>query len=111
MDFPFTTDGCSGLFMRAVHLWWKLRGKHELSKKVTALCRQHDGEYHPGGSALDRFRADLKLVSAVADLGQVALARAMIMGLGPGGVWWLPLPWRWGYGWKWPRGYTKEPTR
>lgn len=104
-DYPFTTDGCSGLFMGLVHRYWRATGRKSLSDKVTDLCVTHDKAYHKGGRAADRVRADCVLMTGVADLGHPFLARLMVIGVGIGGVWWLPFPWRWGYGWKYPRGY------
>lgn len=107
MDYPFTSDGCSGLFMRAVHAYWRLTGQDDLSRQVWALCVMHDSAYHPGGSAAERVKADAALATGVAKLGRPFLARCMFLGVGVGGSPRLPLPWRWGYGWKYPNGYTK----
>lgn len=105
---PFTTDGCSSLFMRAVHAYWRATGRSALSEAVTARCVAHDRAYHPGGSARQRAVADAELMRGVALLGQPFLARLMVMGIGIGGHWVWPFPWRWGYGWNWPRPYIKE---
>jgi hypothetical protein len=105
MDYPFTTDGCSGLFMRVVHSYWRHTGRRKLSDDVTALCVIHDHTYHPGGTAVQRAIADAILMSGIAKLGQPFLSRWMVFGLGFGGHPLLPFPWRWGYGWRYPRGY------
>lgn len=105
--YPFTTDGCSGLFMRCVHAFWRLTERGELSRQVTALCEVHDHAYHRGGSAADRVAADAALMVGVARLGQPVLSRLMVLGVGVGGGPCLPLPWRWGYGFPWPLAYTR----
>lgn len=104
-DYPFKTDGCSGLFMRVVHWYWRQCGRRDLSEEVRKLCEEHDAAYWPGGTAVQRAVADAVLMTGVAELGQPFLARLMVVGVGVGGVPWLPLPWRWGYGRKWPKGY------
>lgn len=107
-DYPFTTDGCSGLFMRAVHAWWRATGRRVLSEEVTALCVTHDHAYHPGGTAAQRLLADATLAAGVAACGKPFLARLMFLGVWIGGHPLLPFPWRWGYGWRWPRGYAEH---
>lgn len=92
--------------MRLVHWWWRCTGRAHLSAAVRKLCEAHDAAYHPGGTAAARVIADAELSAEVAKLGQPLLARLMFIGVGIGGHPLLPLPWRWGYGWKWPRGYT-----
>jgi hypothetical protein len=103
---PFVTDGCSGLFMRAVHAWWHFTGQEELSVAVRAYCVVHDEAYHPGGTAAQRVIADAELMIGVAKQGRPFLARCMIFAIGFGGHPWLPFrKWRWGYGREWPSGY------
>lgn len=105
MDYKFTTDGCSGLFMKAVHTYWKLTGRLDFAEKVTGLCAIHDTAYWAGGTRLERIEADLILIRGVAALKRPFLARMMFIGIGIGGSPYLPFPWRWGYGFKYPRGY------
>jgi hypothetical protein len=107
MDYPFTTDGCSGLFMRAVHWHWRTLGFFGLAERVRALCVEHDKSYWAGGTRSERVAADAKLVAGVAALGEPFLARLMFIGVSIGGHPLLPFPWRWGYGWRWPHKYNK----
>lgn len=104
-EFPFTTDGCSGAFMRLVRLYWRLTGQHELTVQVTACCVKHDRAYWAGGTAAERVAADAELARGVAALGQPLLARLMFIGVSVGGHWILPFSWRWGYGYRWPLPY------
>lgn len=69
-------------------------------------CIEHDRLYWAGGSKVDRFKADAALLIAVAMKGHPCIATLMFISVRIGGHPLLPLPWRWGYGWKWPRGYS-----
>ena len=71
-------------------------------------CEEHDESYWRGGSRLDRLLADRKLASKVAARGYPIIAATMYYAVRVGGVWWLPLPWRWNYGYNWPKGYDKD---
>jgi len=81
----FTTDGCS--------LWpdgsWQ------------SCCFEHDMAYWCGGSAQLRKAADHTLKQCVIDSGSPLTGVIMGTGVRVGGLWLLPLPWRWGYGWPW----------
>jgi len=86
---PFTTDGCS-LWPDSV--WFE-------------CCVVHDMAYWCGGSADDRARADRALADCVSANGSCGMGGVMGLGVRPGGVPWMPAPWRWGYGWDYPAGY------
>lgn len=101
MDYPFTTDGCSGL---TFWLWRKLLKR---PPPWEGHCVEHDRAYHAGGSREQRRHADLELAAAVCRMGYPIMGALMYYGVRVGGVWWLPTPWRWGYGWRWPRRYVK----
>ncbi len=103
MDYKFKTDGCSGLVMGLIRWYWKVRYKQLPPWEVD--CVKHDGKYWKGGTTLQRVKADTKLAEAVASCGYPVLGRMMFIGVSVGGHPLLPLPWRWGYGWKYPRGY------
>lgn len=103
MDFPFTTDGCSG------GLSWLWRNLYRTPPPWEALCIEHDRLYWSGGSREKRREVDLwfwrqlMLHPDVPGLWATAIWLAVRIGGYP----LLPLPWRWGYGWRWPRGYSK----
>lgn len=99
MDFPFTTDGCSGGMSRA----W--RAVFRRPPPWEGCCVAHDFEYHPGGTKEDRRKADRELMAAVVLNGHPVIAFFMWLAVRVGGHPLLPLPWRWGFGWRWPRGY------
>ena len=111
MTKPFKSDGCSGTFMCMLRIGWRVL--YRLGRVATALppweadCEVHDLAYHPGGTAQQRMEADVKLVLAIAAHGYPALARAVFFGISIGGVWWLWLPWRWGFGEKYPTPYRR----
>jgi len=88
MDKLFTTDGCS---MFPDGDWG-------------GCCVEHDKAYWEGGSYADRKKADIELMRCVAGKGRPWVAMLMYMGVRIGGCSLWPVPWRWGYGWKWPRG-------
>ena len=98
-DYPFKTDGCSGGMSRA---WRVLRGK---PPPWEGHCVTHDRAYHPGGSRRERREADQRLRAAVTRNGYPGWALVIWAAVRIGGHPLLPLPWRWGFGWKYPRGY------
>ncbi len=81
----FTTDGCS--------IW--------PDASWVSCCHVHDIAYWCGGSAEQRKAADQLLRQCVADSGSPITGALMGVGVRAGGLWILPLPWRWGYGWPW----------
>ncbi len=100
MDYPFTKDGSSGGMTAA----WQL-----LFRRVPPwndLCIEHDYVYWRGGPAKLRRAADRKLRVDVAARGYPMIAWLMWAAVRIGGHPLLPLPWRWGYGWRWPKGYS-----
>jgi len=109
MDYRYTTDGCSGSFMCLLRWIWWVRWQVGLSDVEVPPwevdCERHDQAYYIGGSRQSRLEADTTLMQAVARHGYPRLARWIFVGVCVGGMPRLPLPWRWGYGKKWPRGY------
>lgn len=101
-DFPFTTDGCSG----GMTWLWRLVTRRD--PPWQDRCIEHDRAYWQGGTVEMRRQADRVLMAGVVTNGHPIWAFAMWAGVRIGGVPWLPLPWRWGYGWRWPRGYEAE---
>lgn len=99
MDYPFTTDGCSG----GMTYLWKLVWRRD--PPWNDLCIEHDKVYWRGGSKEARRIADRRLMSGVTLNGHPIFAFAMWCAVRIGGHPLLPLSWRWGYGWRWPRGY------
>lgn len=96
MDYPFTTDGCSG----GMTAGWQF-----ISHKKPPwnhLCVEHDRRYWKGGTRIERRKADRDLFAGMIDNGYPMIGMAMYLAVRVGGVPWLPLPWRWGYGWKYP---------
>lgn len=98
MDYPFTTDGCSGQIYRTIF---------RRDPPWLGCCTSHDCLYYTGGSRAERRAADIELMICVAKRGHPIVAFIMWLGVRIGGHPWLPFPWRWGYGWKYPRGYSK----
>jgi hypothetical protein len=98
-DYPFTTDGCSGMMS---WLWWTLFGE---GPPWEGCCIAHDRAYWMGGTAEQRRVADRQLRECVAAKGYPFVGWIMEKGvrLGGGPLW--PIHYRWGYGWRWPRGY------
>lgn len=92
---PFTTDGCSDCGLSK--LFWIFRQK--LPEDMHALCVEHDKEYWKGGTARERWLADIRFRYKIADLGFPKIATVYYYAVRVGGVPWLPTPWRWGYGW------------
>jgi len=102
MDYPFTTDGCSGGLTAG---WRLVLGR---DPPWNDLCVEHDKLYWPGGSAYQRQEADRRLREAVRARGYPVVAVLMWIAVRIGGHPLLPLPWRWGYGWRWPRPYRQD---
>lgn len=99
MDYPFTTDGCSGGMS---WLWRKIARR---APPWEGACVEHDRAYWQGGTREERKGVDLWLAWQVAAAGHPVIANLMYIAVRVGGHPLLPLPWRWGYGWRWPRGY------
>jgi hypothetical protein len=99
MDWPFTTDGCSG------GMTWAWRVIARRDPPWEGACVKHDRAYWAGGSALQRRSADRLLMERVTRSGHPIIAFVMWCAVRVGGHPLLPLSWRWGYGWKFPRGY------
>lgn len=89
---PFTTDGCSGGMSWA---WKKLFNK---PTPWECSCVIHDLQYWIGGTAKDRYNADLRLFKDVKERGYPIIAGLMFLAVRFGGTGLLPTPWRWGYG-------------
>ena len=98
MDFPFTTDGCSGGIYRSIF---------RADPPWLDCCVDHDKFYHMGGTRRQRRAADVELMVCVARNGHPIVAFIMWLGVRVGGHPLLPLPWRWGYGWKYPHFYSE----
>ena len=99
MDFPFTTDGCSG------GLSWYWRLLHRKAPPWEKLCVEHERAYHAGGTRAARCIADQDLFAAMIKRGHPWWGIAMYAAVRLGGHPLLPTSWRWGYGWKYPHGY------
>ncbi len=99
---PFTTDGCSG------GMSWGWRLLFRRPPPWEGECIEHDHAYWLGGNRRLRLEADRILAGAVARCGYPIIAALMYYAVRVGGHSWLPLPWRWGYGYRWPRGHNKE---
>lgn len=91
----FYTDGCS-MFPD---------GKLQQQALWQDCCIAHDLQYWAGGSYADRLAADEALESCVADLGEAAIAKLMMVGVRAGGSPFFPTTYRWAYGWPFGRGY------
>ena len=98
-DYAFTTDGCSGF------MTWTWRTVLGADPPWNDCCIDHDRVYWRGGTRADRIRADRDLHACVVRNGHPMWALAMWIAVRIGGHPLLPLPWRWGYGYRWPRGY------
>lgn len=92
---PFTTDGCSAF----------PDGTFDHQSLWAECCIQHDIAYWKGGTYEERLKADKKLESCVADIGQPGIASLMLNGVRAGGSPYFPTDYRWGYGWPYLRGY------
>ncbi len=99
MDYPFTTDGCSGGIYRTIM---------RRNPPWLGCCVNHDQIYWEGGPAQWRRNADLGLYRCVRNNGHPIIACLMWLAVRVGGHPLLPFPWRWGYGWKYPRCYTRS---
>ena len=92
---PFKSDGCSAFpdgTPKQQDLWLK-------------CCYAHDLDYWMGGSYGQRKASDQRLAQCVAQVGQPAIAKAMLAGVRVGGSPFWPTSFRWGYGWPYFRGY------
>lgn len=105
MDYPFTTDGCSG----GMTALWRLVFRRD--PPWNDLCVQHDQAYWAGGTRADRFIADCDLMCGVMMRGHMTIAVLMFLAVRLGGHPLLPLPWRWGYGFKFPHPYDPESSQ
>lgn len=97
MNYPFTSDGCSGQIYRTLF---------RRPPPWEGCCLDHDKAYHAGGSAEARQVADRELMVCVVRKGHPVVAFFMWLGVRLGGHPLLPMSWRWGYGWKYPRPYS-----
>lgn len=104
MDYPFTSDGCSG------GMSWLWRFLVCGNPPWEGDCVAHDRAYWEGGTAKQRRAADRDLLIKVAQRGYAFIAVVMWLGVRIGGHPLLPTSWRWGYGWKWPRNYSSKET-
>ncbi len=104
MDYPFTTDGCSGGLSFA---WRLLFGT---ATPWEDCCIEHDRLYWCGGTAAERRAADRALLKCVRNNGHPGWSLALWAAVRIGGHPLLPLPWRWGFGWKYPRPYSAPKT-
>ncbi|MBU2591011.1 MAG: hypothetical protein ABIJ24_05940 [Nitrospinota bacterium] len=66
-------------------------------------CVAHDLDYWMGGTAEERKQSDKRLQECVASKGHPLMGKVMYLGVRPGGVYWLPTPFRWGFGWDYPQ--------
>ena len=89
---PFESDDCSGGMSWA---YKKLTGKRV---SWALACVDHDRAYHQGGSAAERYEADIRLMTCVAAGGYPWWAILMFIAVRIGGVSWLPTTYRWGFG-------------
>lgn len=89
--------------MCLLRVYWRIR--HGKLPPWEKDCEIHDAYYFPGGTAADKLDADINLMRAIASYGYIILSVLVFIGVRIGGVWWLWLPWRWGFGWKSLRKY------
>lgn len=92
---PFNSDGCSdptGAFKNPAY--------------EQACCVPHDRTYWPGGTEVDRLRADERLRDCVAAHGYPFDAIVMFVGVRVFGGPERNTEYRWGYGYPFPHGYT-----
>jgi hypothetical protein len=101
VDYPFTTDGCSG----GMTALWRLVSRRD--PPWQGACVEHDRAYWRGGTKRQRAVADGWLAVRVSAAGYPWWSFAMWAAVRIGGHPLLPTSWRWGYGWKYPRGYTR----
>jgi hypothetical protein len=104
MDYPFTTDGCSG----GLSFTWRLLFRSETPWEE--CCVDHDRLYWRGGTAAERRAADRAVRACVREKGHPVWAVLLWAAVRVAGHPLLPLPWRWGYGWKYPRPYSTAET-
>lgn len=75
------SDGCT----MSADGWWR------------SACVEHDREYYDGGP--DKKGADRRLRdNMIKSDAPPLIAKIYQLGVGAGGVSWLPTPWRWGFG-------------
>ena len=84
-------DGCSGGMSKA----W--RWLFDAPPPWEGCCDRHDQPYTQGGTAKQRFEADIALLRCVAQVGHPWWAIAMFIAVRLGGGPYLPTPWRWGF--------------
>lgn len=104
MDYPFTTDGCSGGLSFAWRLLFRTLPPWE------KCCVKHDRAYWRGGTAAARRAADRALLKCVRKNGHPGWGLVLWAAVRVGGHPLLPLSWRWGFGWKYPRPYSAPKT-
>lgn len=95
-------DGCSGGMSR----WWRMIAGH--LPPWEGCCDDHDQHYAVGGTKLQRWKCDIRLMYCVQDNGHPLIAKLMLLAVRIGGHPLLPLPWRWGFKHHWPHNYTQE---
>lgn len=88
---PFKTDGCS---MCPDGSWGH-------------CCEAHDIPYWKGGTAGERWDADVAMFKCVREETNWLWASVMFVGVRIGGFPYWPFPWRWGFGWDYAKGYGK----
>ena len=93
-------DGCSGGMSKA---WRWLFGA---PPPWEGCCDRHDQPYAQGGTAKQRFEADIDCLLCVAQGGHPWWAIAMFIAVRLGGGPYLPTPWRWGF----RRSFWSNPT-
>lgn len=97
---PFKTDGCSG------GMSWFWRTFKGGPPPWEGACETHDREYWDGGTAAERYDADLELMCEIENNhGGLHLAYWTFVAVRIFGHPYWPFPWRWGFGYRWPRGY------
>jgi hypothetical protein len=119
MISKFKTDGCSG---NMSWMWARIAAFRNMciwGDKWSALlpwnedCIEHDRTYHVGGTKLQKFKADTRLMVKVAEKGYPIIGILMFLGVQLGGYgWraevgyriikvinWKAIRWNWGYGW------------
>jgi hypothetical protein len=102
MDYPFTTDGCSGGHSARWRFFFGVAPPWE------GCCIEHDKLYWQGGTREERRAADRAVLACVRKIGHPVWGLLIWAAVRVGGHPLLPLPWRWGYGWKYPRPYSSS---
>lgn len=109
MDFPFTTDGCSG----GMSATW--RRVFRRPPPWEGCCTRHDVAYWAGGTRLEKLGADLGLLYSVTVsnlwcsplLFIIAFGMFVAVTIGGGPRW--RTGYRWAYGWRFERGRGYAP--